>query len=173
MVASLDRARIEAIVHAIGNRLEGDWLLIGGATIALWLEPRRVTEDVDVVPMTLTGRERLALMELAGDLGLPIESVNSAADFFVRRIDGWEREIEVLYQGTRSTVYRPNATLMLLLKMRRLSERDLADCDLVLRCGEAVDRTRLVEALAALPPTEDGALADRRERLRGLLEASS
>ena len=171
MVASFDRAQIAAIVHAIGDHLEGDWLVVGGASIALWLEPRRLTEDVDVVPMTQTGRERLALMELAHELGLPIESVNSAADFFVYRVEGWRDEIELLYQGASSNVYRPSATLMLLLKIRRLSERDLADCDLVLASGETVDSRRLVDALDALPPTEDADLADRRERLRARLDS--
>ena len=171
MIAPFDRARIESIVHAIGERLEGEWLVIGGAAVALWLEPRRLTEDVDVVPMTDTGSERLALMELADDLGLPIESVNSAADFFVRRIDGWRRELEVLHRGSRATVYRPNATLMVLLKMRRLSERDLEDCRLVL-AAEPVDAGRVRAALAALPDADDAALGARREELGRLLGAA-
>ena len=73
MTAAFDRAHIEQIVRAIGDRLDGDWLLVGGAAVALWLEPRRLTEDVDIVPLTDTGGERLALMDLANDLGLPID----------------------------------------------------------------------------------------------------
>jgi hypothetical protein len=169
-VTDLDRSTVARIVHAIGDRL-GRWLVVGGAAMALWLAPRRITEDIDVVPITQTGRERLELMELAEQLGVPIESVNSAADFFVRRIEGWQDELELLYQGVSSTVYRPNATLMLLLKMRRLSELDLGDCELVLGTALPVDRERVRAALGALPPTDDAALAARREKLRALVGA--
>lgn len=169
-MAELDREAIERIVHAIGDQLDGAWLVVGGAALALWTAPRRITEDVDVVPMMPTGGERLALLELAEQLGLPIESVNSAADFFVRKIQGWEREVELLHQGERGRVYRPNATLMLLLKLGRLSERDLQDCALVLATGAPVDRARVGEALAALPPADDDALRGRRVELRRLLD---
>jgi hypothetical protein len=164
-MTELDRDAIERIVHAIGDRLDGEWLIVGGAALALWVAPRRLTEDVDVVPLMQTGSERLALLELAEQLGLPIESVNSAADFFVRRIEGWERQLELLHRGARSVVYRPNATLMLLLKLRRLSERDLEDCKLVLATGAAVDRERLERALAELPASDDAALVERRSDL--------
>lgn len=169
----LDRAQIEAVVDAIAERLDGEWLLIGGALVAIWVEPRRVTEDLDVVGMRGTADERYALMNLAIDLGLPVEAVNSAADFFVRRIVGWRDEVAVLRAGARSTVYRPTPTLFVLLKMSRLSEQDLADCDAVLRHTAAgagpVDGARLLAALAALPATDDHALAGRRELLRALV----
>lgn len=173
----LDRQRIEAIVAAVAERLDGRWLLVGGSLVALELEPNRTTEDVDLVGMDGTQAERFALMDLAADLGLPIEAVNSAADFFVRRIDGWEAEIEVLRAGPRATVYRPTTTLFVLLKMGRLSERDLQDCELALRRAERenrpVDRARLAAALLAPQPTEDLALEARRERLRELVSPLS
>jgi hypothetical protein len=74
-----------------------------------------------------------------------------------------------LYRGSRGRVYRPNATLMILLKMRRLSERDLADCELVLATRSEIDRGRLVDALSALPPTDDTELTTRRLELRRLI----
>ncbi|MBL9024146.1 MAG: hypothetical protein JNL21_18280 [Myxococcales bacterium] len=171
----LDRSQIEAIVKAVAERLEGSWLLVGGSLVALELEPGRTTEDVDLVGMEGTQAERFALMDLAFDLGLPIEAVNSAADFFVRRIDGWETELSVLRAGPRATVYRPNTTLFILLKVGRLSERDLEDCELALRRAEQegshVDRPRIVAALDALAQTEDAALTARRLRLRERLSA--
>jgi len=111
---ALDRARLDSVVQALVDGLDGDWLLVGGAAIALWLEPRRVTEDIDLVPLRPTGGERLALMELAESVGLPIEAVNSAADFFVRRVPGWDRDVVLLRRGRRGAVYRPDATLMVL-----------------------------------------------------------
>jgi hypothetical protein len=65
----LDRARLERVVEAIAERLPGDWLLVGGALVALWLEPRRTTEDVDIVGLGGTTDERLALLRLAAELG--------------------------------------------------------------------------------------------------------
>jgi hypothetical protein len=74
---------------------------------ALWLESRRTTEDVDIVGLQGTAEERMALMRLATELDLPVEAVNSAADSFVRRIDGWRDELELFRRGARGRVYRP------------------------------------------------------------------
>ncbi len=72
----------------------GEWLLVGGALVSVWVEPRRVTEDIDLIGLTGAPDERLALMDAVFSLGLPVEAVNSAADFFVHRISGWRDEIE-------------------------------------------------------------------------------
>jgi hypothetical protein len=170
MNLEFDRARLQATIEGLSDLLEGRWLLVGGAAVALWLEARRVTEDIDIVSISDAPGDRLALMEAAERLGLPIEAVNSAADFFVRRIADWEQRIEVLHRGRRATIYRPDATLLILLKLGRLSERDLLDCFAAIeRC--AADRVTLETALLlasldGLPPTEDLDLADRRQRLR-------
>src|SRR6266702_7368111 len=153
--AALDRARIDEVVTAVCDRLDGDWLLIGGALVALWLEPRRVTEDIDLVTMGRDPGVRHALLGLAGALGLPIEALNSAADFFVERLPGWRGEVELFRSGARGRLYRPTPTLFLLLKMGRLSAPDLADCLAALTRVRAeqlpLDRPRLLAALDALP----------------------
>ena len=41
-------------------------------------------------------------MDLASRAGLPIEAVSSAADFFVRKIDGWRDELVPLVRGPRA-----------------------------------------------------------------------
>ena len=129
MAEDFDRERLEALLAAMAERLHGDWLLVGGALAALWLdEPGRTTEDVDLIGLSGAPEERLALMQLAQEMGLPIEAVNSAADFFVRRISGWEEEIEIFRTGPKTRIYRPTPTLFLLLKLDRLSEQDLGDC---------------------------------------------
>ena len=56
----MDHDRLTEIVHAIGERLDGEWLLIGGAVVSLWLEPRRTTDDVDVIGLAGTPEERRA-----------------------------------------------------------------------------------------------------------------
>lgn len=171
----LDRARIDAVVQAVADRLRGDWLLIGGGLVALWLDPRRVTEDVDLVSIEGTGSDRLDLLGLAHDLALPVEAVNSAADFFVHRIPDWRRQIEPFREGSGARIFRPSPTLFLLLKIRRLSARDLDDCvSLIARAttdGLTIDSAHVVAMLDALVPVEDLALIDRRARLRAALLA--
>lgn len=166
----LDRQRIEAVVHAVGDRLDGEWLLVGGGLVALWLQAGRTTEDVDLVGIGGPGDRRLELFDLALDLGLPVEAVNTAADFFVERVPGWRDEIEVLYRGARGTVHRPSPTLFLLLKSGRLSARDLEDClallDKVDEESLPLDAARVLRALDGLPSTGDEALRERRARLR-------
>ncbi len=162
----LDRQRIESLLSAAVDKLEGEWLLVGGALVAVWLEPRRVTEDVDLIGLGGSASERMSLMELAEAEGLPIEAVNSAADFFVFRVPRWRDQIELFRSGARARIHRPSPTLFLLLKLGRLSEQDLADCLLLLRKvsadGLPIDTRRVIDTLEALPETADAALAARR-----------
>src|SRR5258707_8577201 len=98
-----DRARVEAFLALAAERVDGEWLLIGGAAAAAWFAPGRTTEDLDLIGLGGTQAERFALMELAAEAGIPIEAVNSAADFFVRRIPGWRDELVVLVRGSKVT----------------------------------------------------------------------
>ncbi len=167
-----DRDHTRTIVEAIADRLPGDWLLIGGGLVALWLDVDRTTEDLDIIGIAGCDDPRLRLLELADDLGLPIETLNSAADFFVRRVPGWDTEIELLHGATKGAmgrVFRPTPTLFLLFKLGRLSDQDLADCQCLLDRVEQdqlpLDRDRVRAALKKLPPTEDTDLTDRRAQL--------
>lgn len=166
---------MRSLVERVGERLDGEWLLIGGAAAAAWFAPARTTEDVDLIGLGGTQAERFALMQFAADAGLPIEAVNSAADFFVRRVDGWRDQLVELHRGPRATIFRPNATLFVVLKLARLSQTDLEDClGLFAHCratGEAIERDRIGAALEALAATGDPALQARREALRGALAA--
>ena len=167
------RVRIEALLALAGDRLDGEWLLIGGAAAAAWFSAARTTEDIDLIGLSGTQAERLALMTLAAEIGIPVEAVNSAGDFFVRRIADWRDQLVPLHVGPRATIYRPTATLFLLLKLARLSAIDLEDCRALLehapRTGEPVDSGRVLAALDALPETPDAALSDRRSVLRAAL----
>ncbi len=170
METRFDRDAVRALIEAAGEQLTGEWLLVGGAVAAVWFSADRLTEDIDLVGLGGTLSERDALMDLAAARGLPIEAVNSAADYFVRRIPGFRAEIEVLHAGSRATIYRPSVSLFLLLKVGRLSEKDLLDCTDLLayarRTGLALDPARVLGALDALDATEDAALAARRAELR-------
>lgn len=164
-----DRSRIEDFLRLAGERLDGEWLLVGGAAAAAWFAPTRTTEDIDLIGLGGSPAERLALMELAASAALPVEAVNSAADFFIRRIPNWRDRMIELHRGTRSTIYRPDATLFLLLKITRLSEVDLSDCLALVGHGDRIDAAVVRAALDALPSTEDTALRARRDALRAQL----
>ncbi|MDO9017155.1 MAG: hypothetical protein Q8S73_12290 [Deltaproteobacteria bacterium] len=170
---TLDRGRIDAILDAAADALEGDWLLVGGAAAATWFLPGRVTEDVALVSLRGAQDDRLALLTLAERLGLSPEAFNSTADFFVHRIPGWTAEMEPLRLGRGARIHRPTVTLFILLKVGRLSEVDLDDCLALLSFARGtsptLDRDRVVAALEALPPTTDAALLDRRRALRDAL----
>lgn len=167
---AFDRERIEALLALAGEQLEGEWLLAGGAAAAAWFAPGRTTEDVDIVGIGNTNAQRLALMELAERAAIPIEALNSTVDYFVRRVVDWREQLVVLHRGRRATIYRPNATLFVLLKIRRLSDVDLEDCLALIASGEPLERDRIDRALDE--PTEDIALAGRRTRLRAALAHS-
>lgn len=162
----LVRDRIEAFVCAVAERLDGEWLLVGGAAAALWFRPERVTEDIDLFGLGGSNRERAQLLDLAAAESFPLEVVNTTADWFVRRIPDWREQLEVLRRGSRAVIYRPNATLFLLLKCARLSESDLEDCLGLLGTGPSIDAARVLAAIDGLPATGDVALAARRLELR-------
>jgi hypothetical protein len=170
MPIELGRERLEAVLAAMVDHLAGDWLLVGGALVALWLEPRRITEDIDLVGLAGSREQRFQLMEFAATFDLSIEAVNSAADFFVRRIAGWEQEIELFRSGSRGRIYRPTPTLFILLKIGRLSDQDLADCQAAIAKARkdslALDAGRILVSLEQLPATSEPAVLRRREALR-------
>ncbi|AKU90915.1 nucleotidyl transferase AbiEii/AbiGii toxin family protein [Vulgatibacter incomptus] len=161
-------------MNAVADRLAGGWVLVGGALVSLWLDSRRTTEDVDLFGIDGGQTARFELMKLAQDLGLSVESVNSAADFFVQRIPGWEKELEPLRAGAKGTVYRPTPTLFLMLKAARLSSTDLDDCRAMIAKSRAdhlpIDVPRILGWIGELPTMSDQALTERRERLVELLD---
>ncbi len=166
---SLDRARLQALLADAGAQLDGEWLLIGGAAAAAWFADARTTDDIDLIALDATRARRIAVMDLAVAHGLPVEAVNSSADYFVRRIDGWRDQLVPLVQGPRAVIYRPTPTLFLLLKLARLSAIDLDDClALIAHCrrvADPIDRARVAAALAALPATTDATRLARRAAL--------
>jgi predicted nucleotidyltransferase len=165
----IDRQRVLDLLERAKLQLTGEWLLVGGAFIALTVDERRTTEDIDLVSLSDSNEQRMQLMKLAEDAGLPVEAVNTAADFFVRKIEGWRESMTLIGTGKACVIYGPSPTLLLLLKIGRLSESDLDDClATVVAQGREVQRERVRSAITALLPT---AVEDRRGRLEQLLAA--
>ncbi len=157
-----------------GDRLEGDWVMVGGALLPLLGVRHRVTLDIDIAgPQDARGEQSLILMEIAEQLGLPVEAINQAAAFFLRRIEGWQDNLILLHRGKNAAIYRPNVTLFLLLKLGRMSESDLADCLEFIKLGagrgEKPDGARINQAVKKM--SRQALSAEKRKRIKALLAA--
>ncbi len=82
------------------------------------------------------------LFEVAQRVGLPIEAVNSASDFFLRRVPGWQEELRLLKRGKKGKIFRPSPTLFVFLKLCRGTEADVADCRTVLKKGARLEKRK-------------------------------
>jgi hypothetical protein len=173
-VKTLDRNVLLSFVKIAGDRLEGNWVLMGGSLLPLLGVEHRVTLDIDIAgPLDAGNRQTLVLMEIAHELGLPVETINPAAAFFLREIEGWERELVPLHRGRSATIHRPNVTLFVLLKLARLTESDLGDCLEFMRfagrTGEKPDAARILRAVESL--TRKGVSEKKEKRLKILTNA--
>jgi hypothetical protein len=157
------------------DRLEGDWVLLGGTLLPALGHNVRVTVDIDVVSLSSERRpsQSLALMKIAEDLGLPVEAINSAAEYFLSKQTDFEKELVVLHAGKKARILRPNAFLYLRLKIERMTESDLIDCLSLLR----FERDSLTEEQAAVIRQrlkfEIEKKDSRKKRLTSLLEKLS
>lgn len=148
----LNREALSTFLALALQRLEGDWILIGGAVLPLLGIDYRTTVDIDIVgPPGATQEQTLVLMAIAEELGLPVETINQAGAYFLRRQEGVGEQLLPLARSAKTTIFRPTATLYVLLKLSRLTETDLEDCQRMLAYardhGEPVEVPRLEEAI--------------------------
>jgi hypothetical protein len=141
---------LQFLVEA-GQQLRGDWLLVGGTLLpAVGLDVRS-TVDIDIVRLD-EPLQTHDLLKLAEHLGLPIETVNSAAGYFLRKIGYNKKDLLPLHKGSHATIFRPSVALYWKLKSARMSDSDLLDCRHYLNyCraqGDAVDYATLKKILA-------------------------
>lgn len=173
---ALDSGTLKRFLDEVADRLEGEWVIIGGASLPLLGAGFRPTADIDVAgPEDASMAQSLLLMEIAEELELPVEAINQAGTFFLRRIQGWREHVVTVRRGPAATILRPDATLFVLLKLQRLTETDLADCLEVLsvtgRNGERLDFPRLKQAVDA--HLREQPSPGRLQRLTRLQEALS
>ena len=143
---------LERFLGEAADRLAGEWVVIGGSALPLMGAQHRPTADIDLAgPDDATLAQAITLLEIAEDLGLAPESINQAGAFFLRRIAGWRDHLVPVREGLTATILRPDTTLFVLLKLRRLTETDLEDCIEVLivaaKRGDEVDRARLTQTI--------------------------
>lgn len=171
---ALDRAVLSKFLKLAGERLSGRWVLIGGTVLPLLDSEIRSTVDIDLVGLPAgSNREALALMQIAEDLGLPVETINQAGAFFLSKIDDFEGSLILLHGGKKAKIYRPNADLFVRLKLDRLSETDLMDCLEFIRIseklGDRLDRAKLRRRVEA--DLKRAKVKDRIARLKSMLAA--
>jgi hypothetical protein len=173
-VKPLDERTMREFVDRAADVVDGDWVVIGGAVLPLLGEGTRPTLDVDLIPVGEASQsEIIALMEIAEDLGLPVETVNQAGAYFLRKISDYEDHLVLLHEGKTARIYRPDPTLYVMTKVGRLMESDLEDCLTFLRFarerGEEVDEERLRKRLR--DELQQEPFRGRKERLLRLLGA--
>jgi len=154
MSRALNSKLLEKFLKLAGNKLTGDWLLVGGTLLPAVGIDVRSTVDIDIVSLNESGNDsQLKVMELAESLDLPVESINQAASFFVRKAGYTQRDIILLHKGRSATIFRPSLELFWKLKLARLSETDVEDCrHYLVFCREVndpIDMAMVTQLLAA------------------------
>ena len=119
---------IQKLFKDILKALDGDWLLVGGALLAVLGIGERETLDIDLVPLhEVSNRDQLKIMDAAVKNGLPPEVINFSAEYFIKKTKGWEKEILLLAKSPKARVFRPTKKLFRELKSARGTETDLID----------------------------------------------
>jgi len=168
----LDSKLLKKLLDAATEKLDGEWILLGGTLLPALGVETRPTVDVDLICLKKgSNKQSLKLMALAESLGLPVETINQAGAYFLEKTKYTRADLIVLKKGKRATLFRPTLTLFWKLKISRLSESDLSDCVHYLKFsrdrGEKVETsvlTALIEQALRERPT-----ADRAGRLEALL----
>ena len=125
----LDAKLLNKFLKIAGSSLEGKWLLVGGTLLPALGIDARSTIDIDLIGLGRKEADQsLQLMEIAEQLGLGVETINQAAAFFLKKIKYDESDLLLLHQGKSANIYRPPIELYWKLKIGRLSETDLLDC---------------------------------------------
>ena len=133
-MTELNQGLLRRFLELAGERLRGDWVVIGGCVLPIRGIEYRVTVDIDVAGPDSAGMDQtLALLGIAEDLGLPVEAINPAGAVFLRRIRDWDRNLIEVHHGPQAVLHVPDATLFLLLKLARLTESDLGDSTALLQ----------------------------------------
>lgn len=164
---ALNTALLKAFLQKACDKLKGRWVLVGGTLLPAVGLDIRSTVDIDLVGLGTQGSAQdLELMELAESLDLPIETINPAAAFFVRRAGVRDSELLPLIKGKSATIYRPNAELYWKLKLPRLSEADELDCRHYLHYCRAQKDAMDEKAIRRLVLTELKSVSERDKMVR-------
>lgn len=172
-MTKIDEKLLRRFAVKLADTLRGDWVILGGTVLPLLGISYRATVDIDVAgPRTSSQEDTLKLMEIAEGLGLSVESINQAGAYFLHRIDKYEQNLVLYHAGRKGALYRPNATLFILLKMERLSETDLTDCLVIidkLSDTEPIDKKLIKKTAVRL--VKKNKIESYRSRIKKVLQA--
>lgn len=150
MRSEMNKAKLEAFMVALGNRVRGEGAiyLTGGAT-AIWYGWRPMTIDVDIKPDPEPSGLFEALATLKNELDINIEL--AAPDQFIPAVPGWrERSIFIARHGSIEFFhYDPYGQA--LAKLSRGHNRDLHDVRSMLAEG-MIKTAGLREKFASIEP---------------------
>jgi len=150
-VSVLDGPLLGRFLELAGERLRGDWVVIGGCVLPLRGIELRTTVDIEVAgPDTAGTRDTLLLLEIAEELGLPVEAINQAGALFLKRIPDWESNLIEVHRGTGAVIHIHCIAMLGLARDRR----------------EAFDAERVSQAIQAA--LASGVPPERARRLRSL-----
>ncbi len=171
MSLTLNAQLLEKFLKLAARKLEGKWLLVGGTLLPAVGLDIRSTMDIDLLGLgKKEASQALELMELSDSLGLPVETVNQAAAFFLKKAGYEEKDLLPLLNGPKATIYRPSVHLYWKLKIGRLSETDVIDCQHYFHyCvgqRDTVSRGDLMALITKAAKNEP--VAAKRERLQSL-----
>ncbi len=126
---NLNSTLLKKFLKLASEELEGQWLLVGGTLLPAVGIDIRPTMDIDLIGLGPKEKmQNLELMNLAEKLGLSVEVINQAAEFFVAKKKPSSSDMIKLITGSKATIYRPTVELFWSLKIHRLTETDSLDC---------------------------------------------
>jgi hypothetical protein len=132
---SMNSSEIIKLYKSIIKEITGSWLLTGGALLNVLGFSDRETLDIDMVPLDdIRNKDQLMIMDIAAGCGLPPETINFAAEYYVKKQNNWKNEIIVIFKNDKCCIYRPTKKLFRALKEARGTETDLADIEIYEKC---------------------------------------
>lgn len=150
----IDKKLIKKFIEIAHTQLTGEWVLLGGTVLLLTGNNERVTVDIDLVPLKIaeSNEYTLRLMRLAEDLGLPPETINQAAGYFLSKIRDFKKHLLPFYKNKKFSLYIPDLYLFIKLKISRLTESDLSDClnyidYTVMTKSEIIDESKIIKVI--------------------------
>lgn len=152
--------------------LHGEWVLLGGALLPTLGIEHRNTTDIDFLGLSdeSYNDRALALMKLCDKLELPIETINQGALFFLLKINNFRKDLIVLEKNKRCTLFRPNITLFIKLKLDRFSESDYLDCLAMIKWSQKNnEKPNFRELRNLIKQKTKKANPEKRERYEALL----
>lgn len=174
---NLDLELLQDFLKLASKDLQGEWLLVGGTLLPAVGLMIRSTVDIDLIGLgEREAAQSLELMTIAEKLGLSVETINQAAAFFLSKLSYTKKDLIVLREGKTAKIYRPSLLLYWKLKLPRLTESDLLDCqhyfNYCMGQGDRMDRGE-IEKLLSLQARKDQSFerAKRLKILKSLLKA--